>query len=804
MYKNPSSFLTVGVLLVGSIFFNGEIAYAAPTAVSAVIQNSTATTVDVVVTGTDFDTFVNANNVVAGGADLLNITYRTIHPTSAVINNATTMILTFPISIGTDKTENLVIDSDTVKDISSNRNTIITITDGSITDEAKPRVISAKITGPHEVTLVFSEAVTSTLLDYISEYFSGSSSDTTGISGSGTNTIVLSFPTPTAVTSATGTITIGSTVKDISPALNTFSAVTGQVITDGQAPVLLSFTSTTSDGTYGPGSTINITATYSENITSGSITVDLNNHPSTLITLSATGTNTISGIYVVGATGSGQDTSGLDVLTITAHTVTDLVLNSNSVTTLPATTITSAKTIVIDTTAPIDQNEIFTSSISKLSGAQVPVATSLDQVNRWFAPIGTTYFIESATTTKAACDGCTSINASTLEGEYRLFVIDIAGNISNPSTAILTVVHDNIFITSTGSGTNGTYIVGDTVTASWNNTVDGDNIAGIHNVSFDFSEFGGGIVSATAFCSSGPYCHGGINDIWIANYQIIAGSIGYSIDRNVSLNTIDDSDYATTTIDTANLKIDNQIPSAPIATPGTGTYSSTQSIILSSSGSDSIHYTASGTATCVSPLYSEAIVVSSSQTLSAVGCDISGNSSVISNFVYTITVSNGVVSSGGSYFLYQTPTSNLNTLTAVLPVAEKTSTVIKGTGCLPTSIITANFENIPKGFQFTKNMRKGVTNNEVLMLQRFLNDLGYIVSKTDNGSFGKETSYFGLKTERSVHNFQSHYKEDILTPQDLSSSTGLFLLFSRTKMNEILSGKIQVPVVSNEEVPPCI
>ena len=73
------------------------------------------------------------------------------------------------------------------------------------------------------------------------------------------------------------------TAKAVDVAGNESSASSGLVVTidsggDTQAPILQSFTSSTSDGTYGPGASINITATYDEAITAGStLTVTLNN-----------------------------------------------------------------------------------------------------------------------------------------------------------------------------------------------------------------------------------------------------------------------------------------------------------------------------------------------------------------------------------------------------------------------------------------------------------------------------------------------------------------------------------------------
>lgn len=115
---------------------------AAPTGASAVMNNTTATTVDVVITGTDFDQFVNAQDATAGALDLAGITYQTANPTSATIDNATTITATFDIAdIGTDKSGSLVIDAGIVEDAADAPNLEITIVDGDITDSAAPVII---------------------------------------------------------------------------------------------------------------------------------------------------------------------------------------------------------------------------------------------------------------------------------------------------------------------------------------------------------------------------------------------------------------------------------------------------------------------------------------------------------------------------------------------------------------------------------------------------------------------------------------------------------------------------------------
>ncbi len=109
------------------------------------------------------------------------------------------------------------------------------------------------------------------------------------------------------------------------------------------------------------------------------------------------------------------------------------------------------------------------------------------------------------------------------------------------------VTDARISVISAGTGTGGTYKIGDTITATWDNTVSGDNNSGITGVTMDFSQFGGGS-AVTATNSSGT---------WTASYTITAGSID-ATNRNVSVTA--NNGASTTTADTTNLSVDNQAP----------------------------------------------------------------------------------------------------------------------------------------------------------------------------------------------------------------------------------------------------
>lgn len=119
--------------------------------------------------------------------------------------------------------------------------------------------------------------------------------------------------------------------------------------TDTTEPTIISFTSTTADGSYKSADTVNITATSSEAVFSGNtITATLDTGDTVLLTAAANGT-TLVGTYTVGA---GDSSSDLTVSSFSIGTVTDIAGNAMTSTTVPGTNIASGSAIVIDTTAP--------------------------------------------------------------------------------------------------------------------------------------------------------------------------------------------------------------------------------------------------------------------------------------------------------------------------------------------------------------------------------------------------------------------------------------------------------------------
>ncbi|MBP9851492.1 MAG: peptidoglycan-binding protein, partial [Candidatus Pacebacteria bacterium] len=64
-------------------------------------------------------------------------------------------------------------------------------------------------------------------------------------------------------------------------------------------------------------------------------------------------------------------------------------------------------------------------------------------------------------------------------------------------------------------------------------------------------------------------------------------------------------------------------------------------------------------------------------------------------------------------------------------------------------------------FTFTKDLKLGMKDKEVKMLQQYLNQKGFTVSLSGPGSFGNETEVFGKATRAALIKFQ---KANKITP----------------------------------------
>ncbi len=96
---------------------------------------------------------------------------------------------------------------------------------------------------------------------------------------------------------------------------------------------------------------------------------------------------------------------------------------------------------------------------------------------------------------------------------------------------------------------------------------------------------------------------------------------------------------------------------------------------------------------------------------------------------------------------------------------------------------------IPADYRFTVNLEYGQYSVDVKYLQIFLNtDPITQVSQSGAGSPGNETMYFGSLTKAAVICFQEKYRDDILTPWEITEGTGFVGRTTRVKLNELLGG----------------
>ena len=157
---------------------------------------------------------------------------------------------------------------------------------------------------------------------------------------------------------AGGTDTIDVTagfIKDISGNVSTTDGKANAAITysDATAPTVSSFTSTTSDASYGVDSAINITATMSEAVVAGSnFTVTLGTNDTVVLTAASAGT-TLSGTYTVSTGDSSADLNISSFEVASGQSITDIYGNAMTSTTLPSgNNLADNSALVIDAAPP--------------------------------------------------------------------------------------------------------------------------------------------------------------------------------------------------------------------------------------------------------------------------------------------------------------------------------------------------------------------------------------------------------------------------------------------------------------------
>ncbi len=196
-----------------------------------------------------------------------------------------------------------------------------------------------------------------------------------------------------------------------------------------------------------------------------------------------------------------------------------------------------------------------------------------------------------------------------------------------------------------------------------------------------------------------------------------------------------------------NSSVTGIVISVPQTSVAAGTYTTAQTVSLTSSGSLSIRYTTDGsTPTCTTgTVYSTAIGVSTSLTINAVACYANGASSNVATYVYVIAApgttsvsSGGGGGGGGSSFFTPFVTTSATTTTSTTTVSSGSSVVATSTRGQVLGASTVVFNT---------NLRQGSIGKDVQELQKFLIKQGFLKIATP-------TLYFGPATRAALSAFQ--------------------------------------------------
>ena len=228
---------------------------------------------------------------------------------------------------------------------------------------------------------------------------------------------------------------------------------------DANTPTISSTVISPSSGYRKVGQTVGITVTAGSSETGLTPSVAAFNSESVTLTDQEDGTYT--GTYTVV-----EGHADVEDAEATAITLTD---DAGNVSSAGAST---GSTLIIDANTPTNQNTVFASSRSRPVGISCPIVSAGEATgNVWFAPASTTSFSAGSTMTTAG-GTATSILVPADAGDYKLYVIDAAGNCSAESTATLTAVVDNTDPVLSTVTAKRLHDASDTITLTFNEEMD--------------------------------------------------------------------------------------------------------------------------------------------------------------------------------------------------------------------------------------------------------------------------------------------------------------------------------------------
>ncbi|MFA7394868.1 MAG: chitobiase/beta-hexosaminidase C-terminal domain-containing protein, partial [Candidatus Paceibacterota bacterium] len=251
-------------------------------------------------------------------------------------------------------------------------------------------------------------------------------------------------------------------------------------------------------------------------------------------------------------------------------------------------------------------------------------------------------------------------------------------------------------------------------------------------------------------------------------------TVSYLVDNSDSDGTLDyvitasnlDQEYSSSTP----ITIDNTKSSDVSVNYGSGSYTSNISVTLGSVGSSWIRYTLDSTQPdCqTGHIYVDPINISSDTNLKVVACDEAGNQSNLLDLSYFFSSSGGsggkirkveklelsgdslekVIEEAFQMLKKKKDPMDINKLKEILKYLEQKIKEINETK-METKIESPRFI-------FTKNLSYGMTDKEVKLLQKLLNEKNYSLAESGAGSSGNETDYFGNLTKKALIRLQKN------------------------------------------------
>ncbi len=517
---------------------------------------------------------------------------------------------------------------------------------------------------------------------------------------------------------------------------------------DADAPTITNITSSKTNGTYGIGEVIAIQVTFSEAVTStGSVTITLETGATDrTCTFTVSNSASASCNYTVQA----GDTSGDLNVNAISGTIADQSANpmTNFV---PATNLAANKALVIDTAGP---------TLTQVTPVVTPGNDTTPNYVFGSTEAGTITYggsCSSATTLATSGSNTITFNALTV-GTYSnctIQVTDTVGNVSNTlSVTSFTIETTPPTITNiTSSKPDGSYKAGEViavqVTFSEAVTSTGSVIVTLETGITDQT------CSFTITNASSASC----------NYTVQAGDLSSDLNIKTIAGTIADqagnamTDFVPATNLEANkaIVIDTNPPTltevTPITTPTTDT---TPDYVFSTNEGGTVSYGGS----CSSPTTS-ASTGSNTITFNTLGGGTYTNCTVsITDSAGNTSVALAVSAFEVSVPVVPTPTPSVSNSGGVVLLPGNSGLVVPSIGSTPVIIPTTPIYPSTGGtttYVFNRDLKLGMTSDDVLRLQQFLNSHGFPISAFGPGSIGNETRYFGPATFKALVKFQTAY-----------------------------------------------